>query len=73
EFIQKQVIATLQIRDLFDSASRESVSEGPGFYNFSSWNRQSPMVMLNVRFNFNNNKPERRNQNQGEMDADDDF
>ncbi len=68
--------ATLQIRDVFGTAKHEFTSEGPGFYNYTYFSRESPVVMLNFRFNFNNYKQEGQkgeNGQEGGMDAGEDF
>ena len=48
--------ATLQIRDLFSSSTYESTNESSDFYNYRYSKRESPIVMLNLRFNINNYK-----------------
>ena len=59
DLFEKKLSLTLQIRDLFGTAKREYTSSGPDFYNYSFFERESPMVMLNVRINLNNYKPKR--------------
>ncbi len=69
EFLQKKLSATLQVRDLFGTARYEYISQGPGFYNYHYGTRESPLVMLNIRFNINNFKQDRqqdRNGNSGD-------
>ncbi len=63
EFIRKQLSATLQVRDLFGTGKYEYISEGPQFYNYSHFTRESPVVMLNIRFNINNFKQQDRERN----------
>ncbi len=71
DFISKVFSATLQVRDVFGSGRRESISEGTDFYRYSLRERKSPSVTLSLTYNFNNLKPERdRN---GEDMAEDDF
>jgi outer membrane receptor protein involved in Fe transport len=55
-FFNKMLTATLQVRDLFSAASNEAVNESFDFYNYRYSERESPVVMLNLRFNFNNFK-----------------
>ncbi len=59
ELFDKQIALTLQIRDLVNTANHEFISEGPDFYSYNYFTRESPMVMLNIRFTFNNFKQER--------------
>lgn len=72
EIIDKLLSATLQVRDLFDSAKREAISQGADFYNYRYSTREAPVVMLNLKYNFNNYKAEReRRQNGGDQEDDD--
>ncbi|MFZ0456671.1 MAG: outer membrane beta-barrel family protein [Ignavibacteriaceae bacterium] len=52
----KNISLTLQARDLFKTGKREFTSQGADFYSYTYYTRESPMVILNVRFNFNNYK-----------------
>ena len=63
--------ATLQVRDIFGTEKYERFSRGLDFYNYNLSDRESPSVMLNLRFNFNNYKQPREGGNRG--GADDDF
>ncbi|MGK9368628.1 TonB-dependent receptor domain-containing protein [Melioribacter sp. Ez-97] len=65
EFLNKMLSVTLQVRDLFGTAEFEMLEESHDFYNYSHFKRESPIVMLNLRFNINNYKNNRR-ENQGE-------
>ncbi|MGE5860864.1 MAG: TonB-dependent receptor domain-containing protein [Ignavibacteria bacterium] len=60
DLMNKQLSLTLQIRDLFSTAKFEYSSQGPDFYSYNYFNRESPMVMLDARFNFNSFKEDRR-------------
>ncbi len=62
------------MRDLFGSHKHEFTSEGPGFYKYNYFVRESPMVMLTARFNFNNFKQKReRNGNEEGFGGDEEF
>lgn len=63
--------ATLQVRDIFGTEKYERFSRGLDFYNYNLSDRESPSVMLNLRFNFNNYKQPREGGNRG--GGDDDF
>lgn len=54
ELFDKFMTATLQVRDLFRTAKYEFVSESSDFYRYRYYKRESPVVMLSLRFNFNN-------------------
>ncbi len=71
EFFDKMLSATLQVRDIFGTAKREYTYEGEDFYRYAYFTRESPMIMLNLRFNINNYKSERRNGESGGMDMGD--
>ena len=59
DLFEKKLSLTLQVRDLFGTAKREFTSSGPDFYNYTFFQRESPMVILNARINLNNYKPKR--------------
>ncbi|KAA3605850.1 MAG: TonB-dependent receptor [Calditrichaeota bacterium] len=67
--IPKKLTATLQAKDIFGSSKRESTTEGPGFYEFSSHDRDSPTILLNLSLNLNNYKPERNKRRDGGDDG----
>lgn len=56
DFFNKSLSLTVQVRDLFKTSKYESFSEGIGYFSHSFFTRESPMVMLNLKFNFNNYK-----------------
>ncbi len=65
DLMNKNLSLTLQVRDLLHTGKREFTSQGLDFYNYNYFTRQSPMVMLNVKYNFNNFKQEKEtDQNQ---------
>lgn len=63
----------LQVRDLFGTAKHEFSSQGPDFYNYNYFERESPFVMLSFRWNFNNYKPKRDRLDQEGFNQVDDF
>ena len=69
EFIPKKLTATLQVRDLFDSAKREMILEGTNFESYLYRDRDAPVVSLKISYNINNYKPERQ---RGEHNGGDD-
>lgn len=76
DFFDKQLTATLQIRDVLGTAKREFTSSGPDFYTYDYREGESPVVMLNLRYNINHYKPERKDQNgqgQDDMGEEDEF
>lgn len=70
----RKLSLTIQVRDLFSTAKYESTTQGPDFYSYNYFTRESPRIMLNLRYNFNNFKQERNGQGQnGEFDNGDEF
>ncbi len=59
EFFEKSLSATLQVRDLFGTMQHEFTSSGPDFYNYMYFDRESPVVMLNIQYNINDYKKKR--------------
>ncbi len=74
-FFEKALTATLQIRDLLGSAEWESISEATNFYSYRKASMESPIIMLNLKYNFNNFKQQRegREGEGGGMGVEDDF
>lgn len=64
-FLNNQVAATLQVRDIFATGRWEFTSEGRDFYTYMRANREAPLFMFNLRYNFNNYKPDRRERGGG--------
>ncbi len=56
DFFKRKLSATLSARDIFGTHSHESTSSGTGFYNYSYFKRESPIVMLSLSFKLNNYK-----------------
>jgi hypothetical protein len=69
-FFDNLLTATLQIRDLFSASTNEVVNESFDFYNYRYSKRESPVVMLNLRFNINNYKNNESENGNGNMEDD---
>ncbi len=63
ELFRKVLSFTLQIRDLLGTGKYDFYSQGTGLTTHTIFKRQSPVVMLNVKYNFNNYKNENRPEN----------
>ncbi len=64
DLIPKRLSLILQVSDLFKSGKYEFTSQGTDFYNYNYFTRQSPMVVLNLKYNFNNfNEHKQQNNN----------
>jgi outer membrane cobalamin receptor len=59
DLMDKQLSITLQMRDILNTAKHEFVSQGTDFYTYNQYTRESPMLMLNVRYSINNFRQER--------------
>ncbi len=64
DLMGKQLSFTLQVRDILNTARWEFTSQGQDFYTYARFERESPVVMLNVRYNFNNYNEKKQNSNQ---------
>ena len=60
DFMQKKLSVTLQIRDLLKTGKYDFYSQGSDFATHTVFTRQTPIVMLNIRYNFNNYKEEKK-------------
>lgn len=70
EFFEGSLAATLSVRDLFSTANWEYTSTAPGYYSYSYRDRESPMVMFNLRWTFNRQGQD-RNRGEGQGDGGD--
>jgi outer membrane cobalamin receptor len=59
ELFNKSLVLTIQIRDLLQTAKHEFTTTGIDFYSYGYSKRESPVIILNVRYNINNHKEER--------------
>ena len=74
ELFNRKLSLTIQVRDIFSTAKYESTTQGPDFYSYNQFTRESPMVMLNLRYNFNNFKQDSdRQRPDGETDNGEEF
>ncbi len=54
--MSKYLSLILQVRDLLHTGGWEFYSQGTDFYNYFHFVRESPQVMLDIKYNFNNYK-----------------
>jgi len=65
DFFDSKLSTTLQVRDVFATARRVSITEDTGLYNYQRWRSDAPFISLTVSYrinNFNANR-ERRGEN----------
>ncbi len=65
EFLNKTLSLTLQARDILQTAKREFISEGEGFYAKGTFKRQAPVVNLQISWKIHNYKEKHK---RGERD-----
>ena len=65
-FFRNTFIATLQIRDLIGTHRWESILQAPDYYNYFRSLRESPIVMVNLKFIFNNYNSENKTEDNGD-------
>ena len=75
EIISNILALTLQVRDVFGTATREYSSEGTNLYNYTYFDMHTPALTLNLRYTFNNYKPKRegRGEDSGSFEGGEDF
>ncbi|MCU7502973.1 MAG: TonB-dependent receptor [Ignavibacteria bacterium] len=56
EFLEKALSLTLQARNVLNTARWQSTTENSSYYAFSSTKRETPVIMLNLRYTINNYK-----------------
>lgn len=61
DLMEKRLSLTLQIRDIFGTAKRETTRQSASVYRYEYNVRESPMVMLNIRYNINRSDKKERN------------
>ncbi|MBD3275830.1 MAG: TonB-dependent receptor [Candidatus Marinimicrobia bacterium] len=54
DFLDNSLSAIFQVRDLLGTANREFVTSGENFYRYNYMERESPVIMLTLRYNINN-------------------
>ncbi|MBI9058958.1 MAG: TonB-dependent receptor [Labilibaculum sp.] len=69
DFLKRKLSATFQVRDIFGTAKHETLYEGENFYNFSQFNRKSPVFSLKLSFKINNYKVKRGKGNGSGVDV----
>ena len=74
EFLDRALSATLQVRNVLQTARHDFISEGLNFYSHTRFERKAPMVTLNLSYKIHNYKEERKKRDsQGNGDEDEDF
>lgn len=66
DLFNRALSATLQVRDIFGTSKYEYTTEAVDYYNYNYVTRESPMVMLNLRFSFNRQSRDRDSNGAGQ-------
>ena len=66
EFMQNRLSATLQLRNILNTARHETISKGSSFYKYSRFDMQWPSIKLNLSYKINNYKKKRGSQGDNE-------
>ena len=61
DFLDRKMSAVVQVRDIFGTANRVSITEDDNFYNYQKWERKSPFVSFTLSYRLNNFMQKRRN------------
>ncbi len=64
--MSKKLSLILQLRDLLHTGGWEFYSQGTDFYNYFHFVRESPQVMLDLKYNFNNYKEKNQSNSNGQ-------
>ncbi len=66
ELFKRRLSLTLQLRDIFNQAKWDFISESPYFYSHTIFKRKAPVVMLQISYKFNNYKERKGKRENGE-------
>ncbi|MBW6480932.1 MAG: outer membrane beta-barrel family protein [Bacteroidales bacterium] len=70
-FFDNDLSVTFQVRDVFGTMARESIDFGDDFYNFRTWDPNTPTFSVRVSYRINNYRADRRvarDRDNGDMD-----
>ncbi|MGD8778613.1 MAG: outer membrane beta-barrel family protein [Ignavibacteria bacterium] len=74
DLFDKILSATLQLRDVLSTRSMEFTTESATYYSYTFMEMETPMIMLNLKYNFNPIKKQngdRRNSHESDYNGDD--
>ncbi|MBD3274444.1 MAG: TonB-dependent receptor [Candidatus Marinimicrobia bacterium] len=72
DFLDNSLSAIFQVRDLLGTGNREFITSGENFYRYNYMERESPVIMLTLRYNINNYRSNEQRRG-GASDAGGDF
>jgi outer membrane receptor protein involved in Fe transport len=59
DFFDGRFMTTVSVRDLFATGKRETITRGTGFYSWDYFEREAPIITLNLSYIINNYKRQR--------------
>lgn len=68
DFFKRKLSVTLQVRDVFSTGIHEFTTETPTYYSHTEFERESPMIMLNLTYRLNNQKSRKGRKNKKKSD-----
>ncbi len=63
DFLDRKMSATMQVRDIFGTAERVSITQDDDFYNYSKWKTKAPFVSFTLSYRLNNFVQKRKGSN----------
>jgi outer membrane receptor protein involved in Fe transport len=73
DFMDRKLSAVVQARDVFGTAQRIEISEGPNFYEYQKRTRNAPMVSFTLSYRLNNFIQKRGKNGNGDSGMGEDF
>jgi hypothetical protein len=68
DFLDKRLSLVLQVRDVFATVDRVSITQDVDFYNYSSRSTRAPIISLTASYRLNNYKQSNRGDRSGDGD-----
>ena len=74
DFLDRKMSGVVQVRDIFATAKRVSITEDADFYNYQKWERKAPFVSFTLSYRLNNFMQKRKGKDSnGEGMGDEEF
>ena len=73
DFMDRNLSAVVQARDVLRTSQEVSITEYPSFYNYQKRSRKAPMLSFTISYRLNNFVQKRKKDNAGGGGMDDDF
>jgi hypothetical protein len=70
DFLDRSLSLVLQVRDVFSTMERVSITQDSDFYNYHSWSTRAPIISLTASYRLNNYKQSNRGGRSGDGGGD---